>query len=67
MNGWAIGYGQHSINGVPVKEGDKIDKKTADADLSNRIINANFSKLVSVPLTENQKAALYSLEHNVGP
>lgn len=67
VNGWAIGYGQHAINWVPVKEGDTIDQKTADQDLSNRITNAKFASLVSVPLNENQKAALYSLEHNVGP
>lgn len=65
INGWAIWYGQHAINGVPVKEGDTIDQATADKDLGNRISNAKFAKLVTVPLSENQKAALYSLEHNV--
>lgn len=66
VNGWAVGYGQHAINGKPVVEWQTIDKATADKDLANRVANARFNKLITVPLSESQKAALYSLEHNVG-
>lgn len=67
VNWWAIWYGQHSINGQPVQEWDVIDKSTADADLQNRIENAKFNSLIDVELSDSQKAALYSLEHNVWP
>jgi len=66
VNWWAVGYGQHAINGVPVKEWDTIDRATADADLANRMANARYNSLVEVELSDYQKAALYSLEHNVG-
>ena len=65
VNWWAVWYWQHSINWVPVKEWDTIDKATADADFQNRINNAKFQWLVKTNLTENQEAALYDLEHNV--
>lgn len=66
VNWWAIGYWQHAINWVPVKEWDTIDRATADADLANRMTNARYNSLVEVDLSDYQKAALYSLEHNVG-
>lgn len=65
VNWWAVWYWQHSINGVPVKEWDTIDKTTADSDFQNRVNNAKFQWLVKTNLTENQEAALYDLEHNV--
>ncbi len=65
VNGWAIGYGQHAINWVPVKKWDTINKATADNDFANRVNNAKFNSLITVPLNENQRAALYDLEHNV--
>ena len=65
VNGWAIWYGQHSINWQPVKSWDTITKETANSDLQNRIKNAKFNSLVKTPLNENQQAALYDLEHNV--
>ena len=65
VNGWAIWYGQHSINWQPVKSWDTITKETANSDLQNRIKNAKFNSLVKTPLNEDQQAALYDLEHNV--
>ena len=67
VNWWAIWYGQHSINWVPVQKWDTIDQASADADFEARIDNAKFNSLVNVNLTDNQQAALYDLEHNAWP
>ena len=65
VNWWAIWYWQHNINWKPVKEWDTIDIAKAEDDFNNRVKNARFNWLISVDLNENQRAALYDLEHNV--
>ena len=62
---WAVWYWQHAINWKPVKQWDTITQADADNDLKNRIQTAKFNSLVKVPLNDNQKTALYDLEHNV--
>ena len=62
-----IGYGFTSVNGVPVKMGDTMDRATADAEFNNQIKRyQTFQNLVTVPLSESQKAALTSFEYNLG-
>jgi GH24 family phage-related lysozyme (muramidase) len=60
-------YGFTSVNGKPVKAGDTIDQQTADSEFNNQIQKyQNFQNLVTVPLSESQKAALTSFEYNLG-
>jgi lysozyme len=61
---WTIGYG-HTAG---VKQGDKITREQAETylkkDLYIRCIQV--SKLIKVPVTQNQFDALISLEYNIG-
>jgi len=67
---WTIGYGstKDPFTGVPVKQGDKISKETAlewlNKDIGQRQVA--IRKLVKVPVTSNQLAALTSLAYNIG-
>ena len=62
-----IGYGFTSVNGRKVKMGDTMDRATADAEFDKQIQRyQNFQNLVTVPLSESQKAALTSFEYNLG-
>jgi len=47
--------------------GDTMDRATADAEFNNQIQKyQTFQNLVTVPLSESQKAALTSFEYNLG-
>ena len=65
-----IGYGstRNPFTGEPVKMGDKISKATAlewlKKDIEQRQIG--IRKLVKVPITSNQLAAITSLAYNIG-
>lgn len=67
---WTIGYGstKDPFTGVSVKEGDVISKATAlewlKKDIEQRQIG--IRKLVKVPITANQLAAITSLAYNIG-
>jgi len=67
---WTIGYGstKDPYTGVSVKEGDAISKETAldwlNKDIKQRQVA--IRKLVKVPVTANQLAALTSLAYNIG-
>lgn len=60
-----IGYGH---TGADVKVGMKITQAQADNFLKKDLIihSNNVSKLVKVPLNQNQFDALVSLEYNIG-
>lgn len=60
-----IGYGH---TGADVKEWTIISQTQAEHYLQNDVIlhSKNVSKLVKVPLTQNQFDALVSFEYNVG-
>lgn len=62
---WTIGYGH---TGSSVHKGLKITQTYADSLLKTDLIVHcnNVSKLVTVPLTQNQFDALVSFEFNVG-
>lgn len=67
---WTIGYGT-TVNpdtGKPIKEGDTIDKATAERWLKQDIEKRQYalSKLIKVPVNANQLAALTSLAYNIG-
>jgi lysozyme len=69
-NIWTIGYGstRNPYTGVIVKQGDKISKETA-IDWLNKDIGQRqmaLKKLIKVPVTANQLAALTSLAYNIG-
>ena len=47
--------------------GDTMDRATADTEFDKQIQRyQNFQNLVTVPLSESQKAALTSFEYNLG-
>lgn len=62
---WTIGFGH---TGKDVKEGLTITQEQAEHYLQNDIIihSANVTRLVKVPITQNQFDALVSFEYNVG-
>lgn len=67
---WTIGYGT-TVNpdtNKPIKEGDTIDKATAERWLKQDIEKRQYalSKLIKVPVNANQLAALTSLAYNIG-
>lgn len=61
---WTIGYGHTRT----AKAGMKIDQRTADLLFKQDLIihTNNVSRLVKVPITQNQFDALVSFEYNVG-
>lgn len=61
---WTIGYGSTGN----VKEGDTISAEQAELRLEASLIEveAAVSRLVKVPLTDNQFSALVSFAYNVG-
>ncbi|MFA7658757.1 MAG: lysozyme [Candidatus Gastranaerophilaceae bacterium] len=61
---WTIGYGHTRT----ARYGMKIDQATAEILLKQDLIihENNVSRLVKVPLTQNQFDALVSFEYNVG-
>lgn len=47
--------------------GDTMDRATADSEFDKQVQRyQNFQNLVTVPLSESQKAALTSFEYNLG-
>ena len=62
---WTIGYGHTGSNVYP---GTEITQTEADSLLKTDLIIHcnNVSKLVKVPLNQNQFDALVSLEYNIG-
>jgi len=67
---WTIGYG-NTINkdtGQAIKPGDKIDLATAERWLKMDVAEREkrIKKLIKVPVTENQMAAMTSLVYNIG-
>jgi len=62
---WTIGYGH---TGADVKKGMTITQEQAENLLKQDLVvhTNNVSKLVKVPLTQNQFDALVSFEYNVG-
>lgn len=66
---WTIGYGHTSQAGPPVvKPGMTITNEEAETVLRNDLakFEAAVERLVKVPLTDNQFAALVSFTYNVG-
>jgi lysozyme len=62
---WTIGYG---ATGPSIGEGLVWTQDQADADLANRltIIGQDIDSVVTVPIADNQKAALGSFVYNLG-
>ena len=62
---WTIGYG-HTAN---VKEGDRVDQEAAEAFLIEDLekFEQAVTRLVEVPLTQQQFDALVSWTFNLGP
>jgi len=67
---WTIGYGstKNPFTGQSVKQGDIITKETALSWLKKDIEQRQLaiSKLIKVPVNNNQLAALTSLAYNIG-
>lgn len=67
---WTIGYGNTRYeNGQPVRQGDVITRQRANELFAN-IVNREFvpavSRMVKVPLNDNQFGALVSFAYNIG-
>jgi lysozyme len=66
---WTIGYGHTTAAGIPrVREGLRISDKEAEDILKTdlRKFEDRVSRLVKVPLTDNQFAVLVSFDFNTG-
>lgn len=66
---WTIGYGHTTAAGIPrVREGMRISDKEAEDILKSdlRKFEDRVSRLVKVPLTDNQFAVLVSFDFNTG-
>lgn len=66
---WTIGYGHTTAAGIPrVREGMRISDKEAEDILKKDLIKFEdrVSRLVKVPLTDNQFAVLVSFDFNTG-
>ncbi|ANV26903.1 lysozyme [Agrobacterium pusense] len=66
---WTIGYGHTTAAGIPrVREGMRISEKEAEDILKSdlRKFEDRVSRLVKVPLTDNQFAVLVSFDFNTG-
>lgn len=67
---WTIGYGTTSVNGAPVREGDKISAQLADELLIADLKNRHQQLVALIPAVAhygaNQTAALLSWAYNVG-
>ena len=64
-----IGFGStERTNGEPIKLGEKIDRKTADAYLMQDIdkFKVGMSKCIEAPLYQNEFEAMLSLTYNIG-
>lgn len=70
---WTVGWGFTSFpDGRPVKQGDKMDRSTADKFLSDTMTrNSKFMseryKAAWKEMKPNERAALLDLAHNLGP
>lgn len=63
---WTVWFGFTNLNGRPVQPWDTIDRASAEQLLQKEIWNRqNFMNYITVPLNENQKAALASFEYNL--
>lgn len=65
---WTIGYGHTADAKYPVRNGMKISKRVAEEMLMHDIAEADdfLSKLATVELNPNKRAALISLIFNIG-
>lgn len=66
---WTIGYGHTTAAGIPrVREGMRISDKEAEDILKKDLgkFEDRVSRLVKVPLTDNQFAVLVSFDFNTG-
>ena len=65
---WTIGWGTTRIGGKPVVEGMRITRRDADLLFHQDLLRfeREIEALVTVPLTDNQYAALVSLVYNIG-
>ena len=64
-----IGFGSTEYpNGIPVKLGEKIDRKTADAYLMHDIdkFKVGMSKCIEAPLYQHEFDSYLSLVYNIG-
>lgn len=66
---WTIGYGwTHPVNGRKVGKGMVITQETAESLLSEGVkpFASGVSKLVTIPINQNQFDALVSFAYNLG-
>lgn len=67
---WTVGYGwTQPVDGRPVQRGMKISQAQAERLLRCGVVQYEqaVSRVVRVPLTQNQFDALVSLAYNIGP
>ena len=63
---WTVWHWFTTIDWKPVKEWDTITRWDSEVRLEKEVANRqNYLKSITVPLTDNQKAALSSFEYNL--
>ena len=64
---WTCGYGSTTKpDGTAIKQGDKVDKATAEAWLNHYIMNHIMPHIKDLDLTDNQRIAVESCIYNIG-
>jgi GH24 family phage-related lysozyme (muramidase) len=65
---WTIGFGNTTINGRPVRPGDRLTERQAEALMQQTVVEkyTTFADRVNTEVTPNQFAALTSFEYNLG-
>ena len=64
---WTCGYGSTTKpDGTAIKQGDKVDKATAEVWLNHYIMNHITPHIKDLDLTNNQCIAVESLIYNIG-
>jgi GH24 family phage-related lysozyme (muramidase) len=65
---WTIGYGATALDGVPVREGDRISEPQARTLLLHQLdwFASQVRSLVTVPVTKGMADALTSFAYNLG-
>ena len=65
---WTIGYGTTVVNGIKVKMGDVCTKEQSETYLKSDLLRFEIaiSKVLKVPVSQNQFDAMVSLWYNTG-
>lgn len=68
VNGYAIGYGQHTWKGKPVVKGQKVSKQELDEEMRRQLpgYEDTVRKALKVPVTQGEFDSMVSVAWNTG-